>query len=113
MKLPILLSTLLLSVSPVVAQFDRDKNCIRNKTSTIKDMTRRLASARLESYKPEFIVSLAVQMEQLNQIPKGLTQSEKIELVNKFVYSQLEQMGNVIRKYEAYPDCSKVQGGKR
>ena len=113
MKLPILLSALLLLASPVVAQFDRDKNCIRNKTSTIKDMTRRLASARWESYKPEFIVSLAVQMEQLNQIPKGLTQFEKNELVNKFVYSQLEQMGNLIRKYEAYPDCSKVQGGKR
>ena len=113
MKLLLLLTTLLLSTPPVVAQFDRDNNCIRNKTSTIKDMTRRLASARLESYKPEFVVSLAVQMEQFNQIPKGLTQSEKIELVNKFVYSQLEQMGNVIRKYEAYPDCSKVQGGKR
>ena len=113
MKLLLLLTTLLLSTPPVVAQFDRDNNCIRNKTSTIKDMTRRLASARLESYKPEFVVSLAVQMEQFNQIPKGLTQSEKIELVNKFVYNQLEQMGNVIRKYEAYPDCSKVQGGKR
>ena len=113
MKLPTLLGALLLTASPVVAQFDRDNNCIRNKESTIKDMTRRLASARWESYKPEFIVSLAVQMEQFNQIPKGLTQSEKNELVNKFVYSQLEQMGNVIRKYEAYPDCSKVQGGKR
>ena len=113
MKLPTLLGALLLTASPVFAQFDRDNNCIRNKTSTIKDMTRRLASARWESYKPEFIVSLAVQMEQLNQIPKGLTQFEKNELVNKFVYSQLEQMGNVIRKYEAYPDCSKVQGGKR
>ena len=68
-------------------------------------MTRRLATVRLESYKPEFIVSLARQMEQLNQIPKGLTQSEKLEIANRFVYDQLEQMGNVIRTYEAYPDC--------
>ena len=110
MKLPILLSALLLSATPAIAQFDRDNNCIKNKASEIQKYEKQYQMAYQEVLKPENTVSMARQMEEAGRISKDLGQAEKNGIAYKFMTDELDRMKSTIEAYKTYPDCSTIQG---
>ena len=112
MKLPILLGALLLSASPVFAQFDRDNNCIRNKDSEMQKYEKQYQMAYQEVQKPANTVSMARQMEEAGRISKDLSQAEKNGIAYKFMTDELTRIKRNIEVFKTYPDCSELQGGK-
>ena len=112
MKIPILLGALLLSVSPVVAQYNAENNCIRNKASEMKRYERLYQTAYQEVLKPENMVEIAKQMEEAGQFSKDLSQAEKNGIAYKLMTDQLTQMKRQLELYKTLPDCSGLQGGK-
>ena len=112
MKLPILLVSLLLSASPVVAQYNVENNCIRNKESEIKKYESLLQMAILKSQQPEMIVDLARQMEEVNQFSSDLSQRQKNGIAYKLMTDQITQMKRQFAMYQTLRDCSELQGGK-
>ena len=112
MKLPIFLSTLLLSASPAFAQFDRDNNCIRNKESEIQRYERIYRTAYQQVLNPENMVEIATQMEEAGQLSQDLSQAEKNGIAYKLMTDQLTQMKRQLELYKTLPDCSGLQGGK-
>lgn len=112
MKLPILLSALLLSASPVVAQYNAENNCIRNKGSQIQKYEKQYQMAYQEALKHENTVSMARQMEEAGEFPNDFSSKEKIDAAYKLIGDQLRQMKKSIEAYKTYPDCSELQGGK-
>ena len=112
MKLPILLVSLLLSASPVVAQYNVENNCIRNKESEMKKYESLLQMAIQKSQQPEMIVDLARQMEEAGRISKDLSQAEKNGIAYKFMMEELARMKSQLELLKTLPDCSELQGGK-
>ena len=112
MKSLLVLSALLLSASPVFAQFDRDNNCIRNKESEIQKYESLLQMAIQKSQQPEMIVDLARQMEEVNHFSSGLSQSQKNGIAYKLMTDQITQMKRQLEGYKTLPDCAELQGGK-
>ena len=74
---PVLISALLLSASPAVAQFDRDNNCIRNKESEMHRIERLYQTAYQEVLNHENMPLFTRQMEEAGRISKDLSQAEK------------------------------------
>ena len=107
-KLSVLLSALLLSASPVVAQFDRDNNCIRNKGSEMQRYERLYQTAYQEVIKPENTVSIARQMEEAGRISKDLSQAEKNGIAYKFMMEELARMKSQLELLKTLPDCSEL-----
>ena len=105
MKLPIILSALLLSASPTFAQFDRDNNCIRNKESEMHRIERLYQTAYQEVLNHENMPLLARQMEEAGRISKDLGQAEKNGIAYKFITDELARMQSTIEAYKTYPDC--------
>ena len=58
MKLSILLGALLLSASPVVAQYNSENNCIINKRSELKVVQESMLMASEKSQQPEMVIDL-------------------------------------------------------
>ena len=112
MKIPILLGALLLSASPVVAQYNAENNCIRNKASEMKRYERLYQTAYQEVLKPENMVEIAKQMEEAGQFSKDLSQAEKNGIAYKLMTDQLTQMNRQLELYKTLLDCSGLQGGK-
>ena len=112
MKLSILLSALLLSASPVVAQYNAENNCIRNKESEMKRYESLLQMAIQKSQQPEMIVELARQMEEVNHFSSGLRQRQKNGIAYKLMIDQITQMKRQLEGYKTLPDCAELQGGK-
>ena len=112
MKLPILLTALLLSASYAVAQYNAENNCIRNKGSQIQRYEKQYQMAYQEVLKPENAVSMARQMEEAGRISKDLSQAEKNGIAYKFMTDELTRIKTNIEAYKTYPDCSELQGGK-
>ena len=112
MKLTILLGALLLSASPVFAQFDRGNNCVRNKESEMQKYEKQIQIAYQEVEKPVNIVSMARQMEEAGRISKDLSQAEKNGIAYKFITDELTRFKRNIEALKTYPDCSALKGGK-
>ena len=112
MKLPIILSALLLSASPTFAQFNRDNNCIRNKESEMQRYESLLQMAIQKSQQPEMIVDLARQMEEVNHFSSDLSQRQKNGIAFKLMTDQITKMKRQLELYKTLPDCSDLQGGK-
>ena len=112
MKLLHFLTTLLLTASPAVAQFDRDNNCIRNKASEMQRGERLYQTAYQEVLKPENMVEIAKQMEEAGHLSKDLSQAEKNGIAYKLMTDQLTQMKRQLELYKTLPGCAELQGGK-
>ena len=112
MNPPALISALLLSASPAVAQFDRDNNCIRNKESEMKRYESLLQMAIQKSQQPEMIVDLARQMEEVNHFSSDLSQRQKNGIAYKLMTDQITTMKRQLEVYKTLPDCSELQRGK-
>ena len=112
MKYLPLLSALILSASPVVAQYNAENNCIRNKASEMQRYERLYQTAYQEVLKPENMVEIAKQMEEAGQFSKDLSQAEKNGIAYKLMTDQLTQMKRQLELYKTLPDCSGLQGGK-
>ena len=104
-KPPVLISALLLSASPAVAQFDMDNNCIRNKGSDMQRVERLYQTAYQEVLNPENMPLLARQMEKAGRISIDLDQAEKNGIAYKFMTDELARMKSTIEAYKTYPDC--------
>ena len=112
MKYLPLLGALLLSASPVVAQYNADNNCIRNKESEMQRYESLLQMAIQKSQQPEMIVDLARQMEEVNHFSSGLSQRQKNGIAFKLMTDQITKMKMQLEVYKTLPDCSDLQGGK-
>ena len=110
---PVLISALLLSASPAVAQFDRDNNCIRNKESEMHRIERLYQTAYQEVLNHENMPLLARQMEEAGRISKDLGQAEKNGMAYKFMTDELGRMKSTVEAYKTYPNCSTIQGGQQ
>ena len=112
MRLPIFLSALFLSASPVGAQYNADNNCIRNKESEMKRYESLLQMAIQKSQQPEMIVDLARQMEEVNHFSLDLSQRQKNGIVYKLMTDQITTMKRQLEVYKTLLDCSELQGGQ-
>ena len=112
MKLPILLTALLLSASPVVAQYNVDNNCIRNRESEMKRYESLLQMAIQKSQQTEMIVDLARQMEEVNHVSSDLSQRQKNGIAYKLMTDQITTMKRQLEVYKTLLDCSELQGGQ-
>ena len=112
MKSVLFLSARLLSASPVVAQYNADNNCIRNKGSEMPRHERLYRTAHQQVLNPENMVEIARQMEQAGQLSKDLSQAEKNGIAYKLMTDQVTQMKMQIEVYKILPDCLEFQGGK-
>ena len=112
MKSLLTLGALLLSASPVVAQYNADNNCIRNKESEMQRYESLLQMAIQKSQQPEMIVDLARQMEEVNHFSSGLSQRQKNGIAFKLMTDQITKMKMQLEVYKTLPDCSDLQGGK-
>ena len=112
MKLPLLLTTLLLTASPVVAQYNAKDQCIMNKPSEMQEVQEYLLMAIQKSQQPQMIVDLVMQMEEINHFPKGLSERDKYGVAYKLMTDTVSQIESKIVVYEALPDCAELQGGK-
>ena len=112
MKFPLLLAILLLSASPAVAQYNNERNCIRNKGSVMQRYESLYLTTYQQALSPGFLVELARQLERAGQFSEGLSQSEKNGMTYKFMMEQLAQMKRQLEVYENLPDCAGLQGGK-
>lgn len=112
MKFLLLLTTLILSASPVVAQYNAHNNCIRNRESEMKRYESLLQMAIQKSQQPEMIVDLARQMEEVNHFSSDLSQRQKNGIAYKLMTDQITTMKRQLEVYKTLPDCSELQGGK-
>ena len=112
MKYLPLLGALLLSASPVFAQYNADNNCIRNKESEMQRYESLLQMAIQKSQQPEMIVDLARQMEEVNHFSSDLSQRQKNGIAFKLMTDQITKMKRQLELYKTMPDCSDLQGGK-
>ena len=112
MKFLLLLTTLILSASPVVAQYNADNNCIRNRESEMKRYESLLQMAIQKSQQPEMIVDLARQMEEVNHFSSDLSQRQKNGIAYKLMTDQITTMKRQLEVYKTLPDCSELQGGQ-
>ena len=112
MKFILLLTTLILSASPVVAQYNAHNNCIRNRESEMKRYESLLQMAIQKSQQPEMIVDLARQMEEVNHFSSDLSQRQKNGIAYKLMTDQITTMKRQLEVYKTLPDCSELQGGK-
>ena len=112
MKSVLFLSARLLSASPVVAQYNADNNCIRNKVSEMPRYERLYRTAHQQVLNPENMVEMARQMEQACQLSTDLSQAEKNGIAYKFITDELTRIKRNIEASKTYPDCSELQGGK-
>ena len=112
MKFLLLLTTLILSASPVVAQYNAHNNCIRNRESEMKRYESLLQMAIQKSQQPEMIVDLARQMEEVNHVSSDLRQRQKNGIAYKLMTDQITTMKRQLEVYKTLPDCSELQGGK-
>ena len=112
MKYLPLLGALLLSASPVFAQYNADNNCIRNKESEMQRYESLLQLAIQKSQQPEMIVDLARQMEEVNHFSSDLSQRQKNGIAFKLMTDQITKMKRQLELYKTLPDCSDLQGGK-
>ena len=112
MKFLLLLTTLILSASPVVAQYNAHNNCIRNRESEMKRYESLLQKAIQKSQQPEMIVDLARQMEEVNHFSSDLSQRQKNGIAYKLMTDQITTMKRQLEVYKTLPDCSELQGGK-
>ena len=112
MKFLLLLTTLILSASPVVAQYNADNNCIRNRESEMKRYESLLQMAIQKSQQPEMIIDLARQMEEVNHFSSDLSQRQKNGIAYKLMTDQITTMKRQLEVYKTLPDCSELQGGK-
>ena len=112
MKFLLLLTTLILSASPVVAQYNAHNNCIRNRESEMKRYESLLQMAIQKSLQPEMIGDLARQMEEVNHFSSDLSQRQKNGIAYKLMTDQITTMKRQLEVYKTLPDCSELQGGK-
>ena len=112
MKLSLLLSTLLLSASSVVAQYNAENNCIMNKRSELKVLQESMLMAIQKSQQPEMVIDLVRQMEEISHFPKGLSERDKNGIAYKLMTDTIAQIKNKIELFETLPDCAELQGGK-
>ena len=112
MKLPIILSALLLSASPTFAQFDRDNNCIRNKESEMQRYKKEYQMAYQQVLNTETTSEIARQMEEAGLFPNFFSSKEKSDAAYKLLTDELRKMKRNIEASKTYPDCSELQGGK-
>ena len=112
MKYLPLLGALLLSASPVFAQYNADNNCIRYKESEMQRYESLLQMAIQKSQQPEMIVDLARQMEEVNHFSSDLSQRQKNGIAFKLMTDQITKMKRQLELYKTLPDCSDLQGGK-
>ena len=112
MKFLLLLTSLILSASPVVAQYNAHNNCIRNRESEMKRYESLLQMAIQKSQQPEMIVDLARQMEEVNHFSSDLSQRQKNGIAYKLMTDQITTMKRQLEVYKTLPDCSELQGGK-
>lgn len=104
------LGALLLSASPVVAQYNAENNCVKNKESEMQGYERKYQTFYQFSLMPENIVELARQLEEAGQFSKDLSQREKNGITYKFMTDQISQMKRQLEMYKTLPDCSELQG---
>ena len=112
MKFLLLLTTLILSASPVVAQYNAHNNCIRNRESEMKRYESLLQMAIQKSQQPEMIVDLARQMEEVNHFSSDLSQRQKNGIAYKLMTDQITTMKRQLEVYKTLLDCSELQGGQ-
>ena len=112
MKLPLLLTAMLLTASPVFAQYNAKHQCIMNKRSEIQEAQEYLLMAIQKSQQPKMIVDLVMQMEEINHFPAGLSERDKNGIAYKLMTDTISQIESKIEVYEALPDCTELQGGK-
>ena len=112
MKSLLALSALLLSASPVVAQYNAENNCIRNKESEMQRGEMLYQTTYQQSLNPEFILQLARELEKAGQFSKDLSQREKNGITYKFITNQFTQLRRQLDMYKTLPDCSELQGGE-
>jgi hypothetical protein len=108
-KLPLLLSALLLSVSPAVAQYNAEDQCIMNKRSELQLAEEYLVMAIQKSQQPEMVADLVRQMEVVNHFPKGLSERDKNGIAYKLMTDTIAQIKSKIEVYETLPDCAELQ----
>ncbi|KZR92634.1 hypothetical protein MITS9509_01083 [Synechococcus sp. MIT S9509] len=85
MKIPLLLSTLLLTASPAVAQDNDQNNCIRNKESEMQRYEKIYRTVHQQVLNPENMVETARQMEEAGQLSQDLSQAEKNGIAYKLM----------------------------
>ena len=107
-----LLGALVLSASPVVAQYNAENNCISNKESEMQKYESLLQMAIQKSQQPEMIVDLARQMEEVHHFSSDLSQRQKNGIAYKLMTDQITQMKRQLKGYKTLPDCAELQGGK-
>ena len=81
----LLFGALLLSASPVAAQYDADNNCINNKESEMQRYERLYQMAYQQVLNPENTVAIARQMEEEGYLCKDLSKSEKDSIAYKLM----------------------------
>ena len=106
MKSVLFLSALLLSAYPVVAQYNADKNCTRNKESEMQRHERLYRTAYQQVLNPENMVEIARQIEQAGQPSKDLSQAEKNGIAYKLITDQVTQIKMQFEVYKILPNCS-------
>ena len=112
MMLPLLLSTLLLSGSPVVAQHNPDDKCLVNKQRELQRVEEYLQMAIHKSQQPEMILDLVRQMEEVNHFPEGLSERDKNGIAYTLMTDTIVQIKSKIEVYASLPDCAELQGGQ-
>ena len=112
MKLPLLLTTLLLSASPIFAQYNAKDQCIMNKRSEMQEAQEYLLMAIQKSQQPQMVIDLVMQMEEINHFPAGLSERDKNGIAYKLMTDTISQIESKIEVYEALPDCAELQAGK-
>ena len=112
MKLPLLLTTLLLSVSPAVAQYNADDDCVINKASEIQRLESELQEQVKETEESGFSDSLRTQLVKMGQLPMDASARMKREQALWFIEGSRKALQNNIDALKLSPDCSELEGGK-
>ena len=112
MKYLSLFGALLLSASPVVAQYNTEDQCLINKRSELQVVEEYLQMAIQKSQQPEMVIDLVRQMEEIKHFPKGLSERDKNGIAYKLMTDTVAQIKSKIELYETLPDCTELQGGK-
>lgn len=112
MKLSILLGALLLSASPVVAQYNADDDCVVNKAIEIQRLESELQKDVKVTQEPGFVNSFGDRMIYFGHLPKDVSASAKKERALWFIEGSINAKQYHIDALKLSPDCSTVQGGK-
>ena len=112
MKYLSLFGGLILSASPVVAQYNAEDQCLMNKRSELQVVEEYLLMAIQKSQQPEMVIDLVRQMEEIKHFPKGLSERDKNGIAYKLMMDTVAQIKSKIELYETLPDCAELQGGK-